>query len=451
MSKQYDIEDEIMADFKQPCCTKRRFQITVIVSVVITFISLCVVVPVVVMKSKNDTAMSSRSIRYGSTWFPLGDKLLAQVGDQEFGESVDLSSRGDVLAIGSNSINDYTGQVEIRQYTGNTWRQLGNILSGNEKNENFGHTVQLSESGRVLVVGGFGSDDKDGDLKGRVRAYELNESKMQWEQLGSQITGETKGDRFGVALSMSKNGRSFIVGADNFEGPDDERNGYARVYAYYGGDWAQKGSTIFGLNGERTGYAVAMSGNGNTVCVGDRWYEVVDIGRKGRARCFWWNGSDWNVKGTNYILGTAEDGQMGYSLSLNYDGTRVAVGNRFGGDNRQGSVAVYEFKNNSWRMMGSEQVSIRRNDQGGFKVELNAVGNVLAWTARGYNGDGFDTGIVRVARWVNGKWTRLGGDLLGDDAKDYFGESVALNDDGTIIAASANIGDVEYVRAFALS
>ena len=144
---------------------------------------------------------------------------------------------------------------------------------------------------------------------------------------------------------------AWIVGADNFEGPDGERNGYAKVYAYYDGDWAQKGSTIFGMNGERTGYAVAMSGDGNTVCVGDRWYEVIDVGRRGRARCFLWNGSDWNVKGTNYILGTAKDGEMGYSLSLNYDGTHVAVGNRFGGDDRQGSVAVYEFKKNSWRIM----------------------------------------------------------------------------------------------------
>ena len=75
----------------------------------------------------------------------------------------------------------------------------------------------------------------------------------------------------------------------------------------------------------------------------------------------------------------------------------------------------------------------------------------MAWTARGSNGDGIDTGIVRVARWVNGEWIRLGGDLLGDASADYFGESVALNNDGTIIAASANMGDVEYVRAFALS
>jgi len=447
-------DNEIIVDLKRPSCTKRRFQMSIIASMVITFISLCIVVPVVVIKGKNESAKVRASMKYGSTWFPLGNKLLAEVGDQEFGESVDLSSNGAVLAVGSNSINDHTGQVEVRQYTGMSWRLLGNIIPGNVKDENLGHTVQLSEKGRVLVAGGFGSDDYDDgtSVRGKVRGYQLNESEMKWEQLGSEITGQIVGDRFGVALSMSKDGTSWIAGADNFKGPGEERNGYAKVYSLYGGEWSQKGSTIFGLNGERTGYAVAMSGDGNTVCVGDRWYEVLDVGRRGRARCFTWNGADWNVKGTNYIVGTTEDGEMGYSLSLNYDGNRVAVGNRYGGDDRQGSVAIFRFKGNTWKMMGSEQVSMRRNDEGGFKVELNEEGNVLAWTARGYNGDGFDTGVVRVARWVDDKkWERLGNDLLGDDAKDYFGESVSLNDDGTIVAASANRGDVEYVRAFALN
>lgn len=121
------------------------------------------------------------------------------------------------------------------------------------------------------------------------------------------------------------------------------------------------------------------------------------------------------------------------------------------GDDREGSITVFEHSGKKWKMMGGEQVSVRRNDQSGFKVTLNKKGNVVAWTARGYNGDGADTGVVRVARWIDGQWKRLGSDLLGDEAKDYFGESVALNADGTIVVGSANWGDVEYVRAFALN
>lgn len=448
------MNDEIIADTKQPCCTKRRFQAITIGSILVTFISLCVVVPVVVIKAKNQVKNSALGIRYGSAWMPLGDKLLAEEGAQEFGESVDLSSGGDFLAIGSNAINDYTGQVEVRQYTGLSWRLLGNVIPGSEKNENFGHTVQLSKSGKMVIAGGFGTDaansDNDSSLKGVVRGYALNEQERKWEPYGSAIRGDTVGDRFGVSLSSSSDGLSWIVGADRSRGPDNESNGYSKVYTQYGDDWVQMGSTIAGSNGERSGYAVAMSGDGKSVCVGDRWYKVPDVGKRGRARCFVWNGNDWSLKGEP-IVGSYEDGEMGYSLSMNHNGNRVAVGNRYGGDNKEGSVAVFEIQGNKWNMMGEEHVSVRRNDESGFKVELNKEGNVFAWTARGYNGDGADTGVVRVSRWIDNEWKRMGSDLLGDDSKDYFGESVSLNDDGTIVVASANWGTVEYVRAFALN
>jgi len=446
------IDNEIIGDFKQPCCNRRRFQTAIISSALITVISLCVVIPVVVVRS-NKKISNAAAVQYGSTWFPLGDKLLAELGDQDFGESVDLSSNGAVLAIGSNSFNNNRGQVEVRRYTGLNWRKIGNTISGQSDSENLGHTVQLSEDGKILATGGFGSNDIDSDsnLNGVVRGYQLNERIMKWEQIGGDVNGNRAGDRFGVSLSMSKDGTSWIAGADNFRGPDNERNGYAKVYTLRNNaGWVPKGSTIPGLNGERTGYAVAMSGNGNTVCVGDRWYKVPDVGKRGRARCFVWNGQDWAKKGDD-IIGTAEGGEMGYSLALNYDGSRVAVGNRYGGDNREGSVGVFKFEGKTWKIMGSEQVSTTRNDMGGFKVELNDEGNVMAWTARGHNGDGFDTGIVRVARYVKGEWTGLGNDLLGDEEKDYFGESVSINSDGTIIAASANRGDIEYVRSFALN
>merc|ERR1712003_363436 len=298
--------------------------------------------------------------------FPLGDKLLADEGDQEFGESVDLSSNGAVLAVGSNGFDNHKGRVEISRYTGLGWRKMGNTITGEKDNQNLGHAVQLSQDGKILAVSGFGSNeiDDDANLNGIVRGYQLDERNMKWEQVGNDVTGNTPGDRFGVSLSMSKDGTSWIAGADNFRGPDNER----------------------------TGYAVAMSGNGNTVCVGDRSYKVPDVGKRGRARCFVWNGSDWSKK-ANDMVGTAEDGEMGYSLALNYDGSRVAVGNRYGGDDREGAVAVFEVDGNNWKMMGAEQVSTRRNDNGGFKVELNDEGNVMAWTARGHNGDGFDTGI----------------------------------------------------------
>jgi len=460
-----DPSDDIVGIYRDSisssgCCNKRRFQCMILGSLLITFLSLCIVVPVVVVTSKKraaERATHSTKI-YGSAWVPLGDKLLAEVGDQEFGESVDLSGDGNYLAIGSNAMDDYTGQVEVRQYTGLSWRSLGGVIRETKKNQNFGYSVQLSQDGKILAVGGFGSQDSEGDVKGIVRCYRLNESIQKWEQIGQTVKGDVIGDQFGISLSMSKDGTSWIVGADNLRGPGQERNGYAKVYSLGGtenDEWKQKGSTIFGLDGERTGYAVSMSGDGNAVCVGDRWYKVLDAGKRGRVRCFDWNNDNWYKKGDD-IVGTKNGGEMGHSLSSNEDGTIVAIGNRYGGNNLQGSVSVFQSmtsrKGNTWNQMGSEQVSLQKNDQGGFKVDLNSEGNVLVWTARGYNGeDGSDQGIVRIARWGGREWQKLGNDLLGDTANDYFGESVAINDLGTIVAASANWGELEYVRAYSFN
>jgi len=185
-----------------------------------------------------------------------------------------------------------------------------------------------------------------------------------------------------------------------------------------------------------------MSGDGNTVCVGDRWYKLLlDFSeeQRGRVRCFQWNdnSSDWIPKGVN-IVGEVANGQMGYSTSLSYNGNRIAIGNKEGGDMEQGSVSVFELNNNDiWERMGSEQISSEAGDQGAFKVELNDDGSVLAWTARGYNNaeeDLLDTGFVRVANWNNGEWEKLGNDLMGQEAREFLGESIALSADGTIIA-----------------
>jgi len=430
----------------------------------LVLLSVTIVLGVFISQKKTASEPTTNVSIFGSVWISLGEKILAELGDQRFGESVDLSAYGDYLAIGSSGMNEKTGQVEVRQYSGLAWRMVGKTITGTQSHEHFGRTVQISKHGKFLVAGGFGSESES--VKGVVRAYEFNERDQEWEKVGSTIHGDNPGDHFGFSLSASDTGLSWIVGAANgkIEHHDGiatdaqsqgHLDGYAKVYNLVGNEWIQKGSTIYGTNGELCGYAVAMSGDGNTVCVGDRWYQVPNVGKRGRARCFGWKIKkdghfDWSQIGTD-ITGNYDGGEMGYSLSLNYDGDRVAVGDRSGGNDNQGSVSAFQFSDDEWNIMGLEQISSRSRDQGGFKVSLNAAGDVLAWTLRGFNSDEHDTGIVRIARWVDNTWERLGNDLIGDKENTFFGESVALDDEGKILVASANSGTVEYVRAFTLT
>merc|ERR1712232_1521906 len=169
--------------------------------------------------------------------------------------------------------------------------------------------------------------------------------------------------------------------------------------------------------------------------------------------------------GYQTMVGVLPGAEFGYSLSMNHDGTRVAVGARKGGDDEQGTVKVFrgDPRARKWTLMGQQFVSTRSNDQGGFKCQLNSEGNVLAWTARGYDVRDSVTdditlrnvGMVRVAQWIGtdlkGSWEQVGQEIEGFKAGDNLGESVALSDDGKTLAASSNWNDEkEYVTTYTL-
>lgn len=59
-------------------------------------------------------------------------------------------------------------------------------------------------------------------------------------QLGKDIDGEA-GDRSGYSVSLSSDGNRLAIGADSFYG---DRIGYVRVYTWSGTDWLQIGADI---------------------------------------------------------------------------------------------------------------------------------------------------------------------------------------------------------------
>lgn len=209
-----------------------------------------------------------------------------------------------------------------------------------------------------------------------VQSYQFNEEKYEWVQFGGDVESPSVGDRFGVALGMNAAGTSFVVGADGHD-DDPVRNGAAFVYQIgASGTWTPKGKPFMGSNGSRMGYAVAMSGDGETICIGERDYKLeVSGNQRGRVVCHYWNDIEWIVKGSNRLLGRRNGGNFGYSLALNHDGTRLAVGNRLGNAHDSGTVTVFELHNGKWEVLGEEITSGQGGDQGGFQCDLNAKGD----------------------------------------------------------------------------
>tara|TARA_B100001769_G_C22082452_1_gene583357 strand:- start:51 stop:1742 length:1692 start_codon:yes stop_codon:yes gene_type:complete len=105
--------------------------------------------------------------------------------------------------------------------------------------------------------------------------------------------------------------------------------------------------------------------------------------------------------------------------------------------------------NKKWQKMGQDLDGEALNDYSGYASEslsLNADGTIVAIGAPLNNGNGTDSGHVRIYKWNGNIWDRLGDDINGEASNDNSGWSVSLNDDGTIVAIGAryNAGNGSY-------
>jgi len=148
--------------------------------------------------------------------------------------------------------------VKIFRNIAGTWTQLGSDLFGPGSSDYMGTSVSLSEDGNTIAV----SYEVDVS-QGKVQVYQY--SGGSWSQVGSDLVGEASGDKFGYSVSLSNNGSKLAVGAYG----NSSSTGHARVFENSGGTWTQIGSDIDGeASGDESGRAVALSGDGNTVIIG---------------------------------------------------------------------------------------------------------------------------------------------------------------------------------------
>lgn len=144
----------------------------------------------------------------------------------------------------------------------------------------------------------------------------------------------------------------------------------------------------------------------------------------------------WGQLG-NTLEGDLEDDLFGNGLSINAAGTRIAVGATK--PDETGAVKVFDFDDDIgvWEQIGDEIVGENPEDFFGIRLRLNAEGNILAIGALGNDGNGPDSGSVKVYNYDGNNWVQLGATLMGDTDDEWFGYNVSLSDDGTILAVGS--------------
>ena len=152
------------------------------------------------------------------------------------------------------------------------------------------------------------------------------------------------------------------------------------------------------------------------------------------------------------IDGEAAGDYSGFSVSLSSDGTAVAIGAHLNDGNGadSGHVRVYEWNGNAWIQKGADIDGEAEGDYSGFSVSLSSDGTVVAVGAQR---NGAYSGHVRVYGWNENAWQQKGADINGEAEGDRSGVSVSLSSDGTVVAIGAirndgNGSDAGHVRVY---
>ena len=207
----------------------------------------------------------------GSAWVQLGANITFGTPNSFFGASITLSHSGFVVAAGAPYADSNFGAVAIYSYNGSSWVQLGSNIIGSSAIYS-GGSVQLSANGTMIAIGSapynyngnalYGSGTLLTTNTGFVTMYQYTGS-LTWVQSGNQLSGSSPTDNFGTNIDMSGDGKILIVSAPN------TGNGYVNVYQYNGTFWLQNSATIYGLvAGELFGTAFGINTSGSMLAIG---------------------------------------------------------------------------------------------------------------------------------------------------------------------------------------
>ena len=173
----------------------------------------------------------------GTNWNQMGSEIDGDMGNDNFGDSVDISKDGNTIvasASGFDAGGVNKGLVRVFQFSGGGWNKVGTDIIGTTDNDRLTN-VSINDTGSRISF----------RTQGVVKVYEFNGT--QWGQLGNDITGVNSD----IATS-NLDGTGTLVSVASRTA--DNNKGYIQLYKYSNGSWNQVGNTITGdVSGDLNG------------------------------------------------------------------------------------------------------------------------------------------------------------------------------------------------------
>lgn len=339
----------------------------------------------------------------GGNRVQLGKTIYKNATGDLFGWSVDITSDGNFIVLGSPGTgmwvgdaweDDHPGYVRVFSLDSNneagtngTWKQIRQDMMGEAIGDEFGISVSISDDVRRLPLE-LCNHGKNEEYLDHVRIYRLDDNGASWVQIGKDIDGDAAGDGSGSSVSLLAIGSIVAIGAPG-AGIDGVWTGQVKVYYQRidndGTSWVQLGESMYGNNAEDWfGESIDISPKGHTLAVGT----CASVG-PGYVEVFSLEGGDnlgmANLKqiGRN-IEGRANGDLLGLSVSLSDDAQTLAVSapwaNGKNGDDEWGRVNVYQKDDFelSWTQIGKDIEGEAARDNSGWPVSLSGDGDSVA-------------------------------------------------------------------------
>ena len=380
-----------------------------------------------------------------------------------------------------------------------------------------GHGVALSGDGNTLAVGapyessnakGVNGNQNDTSLYSAGAVYVFVRRNNTWaQQAYVKASNPGQSDKFGFVVSVSQDGNTLAVAAPGeasaAKGINGDQNdnsipeaGAVYIFTRAGSAWSQQaylkasntGEPGVGdqfADGDRFGFSIGLSADGNTLAVGAI---AEDSGAKGingdqndnsqpnsgAVYVFTRNGTSWSQQA--YIKASDTDAAdlFGYSVGLSADGNTLAASaydedgsareiNGVQDKGRRGTGAIFVFTRTggTWTQQAYLKASnAETGDSLGYSIAISQDGNTIAGGAA--DEDCLMPGIFPGATHVcqddqpqdnssgavyvfvrNGTmWTQEAFIKSSNpDKEDWFGSRLTLSGDGNALAVGAQVED----------
>ncbi len=365
--------------------------------------------------------------------------------NDRFGSSVAVSADGNTFVVGSPYDDDNgtdSGSVYYFHWNGLLWQTNKFTASDGESSDQFGNSVAVSADGNTFVVGSL-YDDDNGTDSGSVYYFHWNGS--LWQTNKFIASDGANGDNFGCSVAVSADGNTFVVGS-----PYDNDNGLysGSVYRFHwnGSLWqTNKFIASDGASSNYFGYSVVVSSNGNTFVVGSLG---DDDNGADSGSVYYFHLSDSSGQTNKFIVSDGASGdKFGYSVAVSADGNTFVAGSPY---NDSGSVYRFHWNGSLWQTNKFIASDGATGDKFGSSVAVSVDGNTFV-VGSPYNDDnGSDSGSVYRCYWDGSSWQTNKITAYNGANSDYFGCSVSMSSNGNMLVIGNKNNDTVASQAGAV-